>query len=114
MLRVFKQYYPIRNIFFVVGEGIFIFISVFIVSRILLGSQLPVDDGKLILKILLITAVCQACLYYSDLYDFKVSSNFNELSIRLMQALLMPSSRDDGYAASLSIIPVSLAAPSGK
>ena len=87
MLRVFKQYYPIRNIFFVVGEGIFIFISVFIVSRILLGSQLPVDDGKLILKILLITAVCQTCLYYSDLYDFKVSTNFNELGIRLMQAL---------------------------
>ena len=87
MLRVFKQYYPIRNIFFVIGEGIFIFISVFIVSRILLGSQPPTENGWLMLKILLVTAVCQACLYYNDLYDFKVSSNFNELGIRLMQAL---------------------------
>lgn len=87
MLRVFKQYYPIRNIFFVVGEGIFIFISVFVVSRILLGSLPPSEHGWLVLKILLITAVCQTCLYYNDLYDFKVSTNFNELGIRLMQAL---------------------------
>ena len=87
MLRVFKQYYPIRNIFFVVGEGIFIFISVFIVSRILLGNPPPVNGGWLMLKILLITAVLQACLYYNDLYDVKVFRNFNELGIRLMQAL---------------------------
>jgi sugar transferase (PEP-CTERM system associated) len=87
MLRVFKQYYPIRNIFFVIGEGIFMFMSVFIVSRIFLGSAPPADDGLLVLKILLVTAVCQACLYYNDLYDFKVSTNFNELGVRLMQAL---------------------------
>jgi sugar transferase (PEP-CTERM system associated) len=87
MLRVFKQYHPIRNIFFVVGEGTFIFISVYIVTRILLGHPPPADGGWLMLKILLITAVCQGCLYYNDLYDFKVSSNFNELGIRLMQAL---------------------------
>ena len=87
MLRVFKQYYPIRNIFFVVGEGIFIFISVFIVSWILLGNPPPAESGWLVLKILLITAVCQACLYYNDLYDFKVSGNFNELGFRLMEAL---------------------------
>ena len=87
MLRVFKQYYPIRNIFFVLGEGIFIFISVLIVSRILLGSLPSADNGWLVLKILLIPAVCQTCLYYNDLYDFKISTNFNELGIRLMQAL---------------------------
>jgi len=87
MLRVFKQYYPIRNIFFVVGEGIFIFISVFIVSWLLLGRPSPADELWLLLKILLVTAVCQTCLYYNDLYDFQVSSNFNELGIRLMQAL---------------------------
>ena len=87
MLRVFKQYHPIRNIFFVVGEGISIYISVYIVCRILLGHPPPADGGWLMLKILLITAVCQGCLYYNDLYDFKVSSNFNELGIRLMQAL---------------------------
>ena len=87
MLRVFKQYYPIRNIFFVVGEGIFLFISVLIVSWILLGNLLPADGGLLLLKVLLISAVCQACLYYNDLYDFKVFGDFNELGIRLMQAL---------------------------
>ena len=76
MLRIFKQYYPIRNIFFVTGEGVFIFISVFIVSRILLGNPSLADDAWLLLKILLVTAVCQASLYYNDLYDFKVSSNW--------------------------------------
>jgi len=87
MLRVFKQYYPIRNIFFVVGEGIFIFISVFIMSRVILGDTFSTGGGWLSLKILLITVVCQSCLYYNDLYEFKVSRNFNELAIRLMEAV---------------------------
>jgi sugar transferase (PEP-CTERM system associated) len=41
----------------------------------------------LFLKILLITFVCQICLYYNDLYDLKVVDAFKELGIRLIQAL---------------------------
>jgi len=87
MLRVFKQYYPIRNVFFVVGEGLFIFLSVLLASFLILGRDCFIYDQFLLLKILLITIVCQTCLYYNDLYDFKISKNYNELGIRLFQAL---------------------------
>ena len=87
MLRLFKQYYPIRNIFFVIGEGLFIFFSVLIASLIPHGQDPFVFDRFLGGKILLITLVCQICLYYNDLYDFKVTDSFSELGIRLLQAL---------------------------
>ena len=87
MLRIFKQNYPIRNIFFVFGEGIFIYVSVLVASLILLGPQSFVLDPWQYLKILLVTLVCQASLYYNDLYDLKIASTFNELSIRMLQAL---------------------------
>jgi FlaA1/EpsC-like NDP-sugar epimerase len=87
MLRVFKQYYPIRNIFFVLGEGVFIYLSVLIASRLILGDDLFFLSWFMVGKIFLITFVCQACLYYNDLYDFKVTDSFRELGIRLLQAL---------------------------
>jgi hypothetical protein len=67
MLRVFKQYYPIRNIFFVLGEGVFIYLSVLIASRLILGEDLFFLSWFMAGRIFLITFVCQACLYYNDL-----------------------------------------------
>ena len=87
MLRVFKKYYPIRNVFFVIGEGLFIFFSVFLSSMIILGPEFLNNDQYLIFKILLIAVVCQTCLYYNDLYDIKFSENLKELSLRLLQSL---------------------------
>ncbi len=87
MLQIFKKYYPLRNIFFVAGEGIFIFISVLLASMIILGQESFVLNHQLLMKVFLITAVCQACLYYNDLYDLKITNSFNELGIRLLQAL---------------------------
>ena len=87
MLRVFKKYYPIRNVFFVVGEGLFIFASVFLSIWITMGFEAFIYDHYIWLKILLITAVCQVCLYYNDMYDFKISENYKEIGFRLIQAL---------------------------
>jgi sugar transferase (PEP-CTERM system associated) len=87
MLRIFQKYYPIRNIFFVIGEGIFIFTSVYIASWIILGTELGNLYGYHTLKILLITVICQICLYYNELYDFKITESIKELGIRLVQAL---------------------------
>lgn len=87
MLRLFKQYYPIRNALFVLGEGIFIFLAVFIACWLLLGGQTILFQIDVILKALLITITCQACLYYNDLYDLKVTDTLTELGIRLLQAL---------------------------
>lgn len=47
---------------------------------------MQVDMG-FVLKALLITATCQICLYYNNLYDLKVTVTFTELGIRLLQAL---------------------------
>jgi len=87
MLRIFKQYYPIRNIFFFIGEGIVIFTAVLVACWLLLNVGLYGIDRWLCLKILLISLVCQTCLYYNDLYDLKVTDTFYELGIRLLQAL---------------------------
>ncbi len=87
MLRIFRQYYPIRNIFFVIGESLFIYNSVLVANWILSGSGHLVIDQWLFLKILLIAFVCQACLYYNDLYDLNVADNFSELGVRLLQSL---------------------------
>lgn len=87
MLRLFKQYYPIRNAIFVLGEGIFIFLSVILACWLLLGKENFHFEYFLILKILLITVTCQVCLYYNDLYDLKITDTLAELGIRLLQAL---------------------------
>lgn len=87
MLRIFKQYYPVRNAFFVVGEGLFIFLSVIIASWLLIGHDFIMVDQALLFKTLLISVVCQLFLYYNDLYDLNVTNTYRELFIRLLQAL---------------------------
>ena len=88
MLRIFKQYYPIRNALFVFGEGIFIFSSVLIASRIILKLEnSSLQDQGVFWKALLITIICQICLFYNDLYDLKITDTLVELGIRLLQAL---------------------------
>ena len=87
MLRLFKQYYPVRNAIFVVGEGLFIFLSVIIASWILIGNHFISSSHSLVLKTLLIAAVSQMCLYYNGLYDLKVTDSLKELFVRLVQAL---------------------------
>ena len=87
MLRIFKQYYPIRNIFFVLGEAVVIFSAVFLASYVRFGTDIFVIDRWLFFKTLLITCACQTCLYYNDLYDLGISDTVPELTIRLFQSL---------------------------
>jgi len=87
MLRIFRQYYPIRNIFFVIGESLVIYISVLAANWILSGGEPIHFDHWLCLKILLMALVCQSSLYYNNLYDLNVTDRFRELGIRLLQSL---------------------------
>lgn len=87
MLRLFKRYYPIRNALFVLGEGVIIFISVIVASLLVIGDKHLSIEYAMVLKALIITILCQACLYYNDLYNFKVTDSFTELGIRLLQSL---------------------------
>jgi sugar transferase (PEP-CTERM system associated) len=87
MLRLFRQYYPIRNIFFVIGEGLFICLSVVIASRLIIGTGYHFIGRWLLLKIFIVVFTIQSCLYFNDLYDLKVSDTMLETGIRLLQAL---------------------------
>jgi sugar transferase (PEP-CTERM system associated) len=87
MLRIFRQYYPIRNVIFAVGEGCVIYLAVTIACWIKLGVDLAVLDKLIVFKSLLITVVCQISLYYNDLYDLTITDHYAELGIRLLQAL---------------------------
>ncbi len=87
MLRLFKQFYPIRNIFFIFGEAVLIFISVIIASYITLGNDVIFHQTTLYLKAFLITLICQTCLYHNEMYDVKIVDNRQELFWRLVQSL---------------------------
>ena len=64
-----------------------IFGSVLLATVLLTFSPSYWFDMMLVLRILLITFICQICLYYNDLYDFDVAATLPEISIRLLQAL---------------------------
>ncbi|MDP2799366.1 MAG: capsular biosynthesis protein CpsE, partial [Deltaproteobacteria bacterium] len=78
MIKIFNQYYPIRNVLFVVGEGGLIFLSVILAAMVRLGGLDGgwLGDNLIWSKIFLITLVCQVSLYYFDLYDLKVTDTF--------------------------------------
>ncbi len=87
MLNILKQYYPIRNIIFFMAEGAVIFFSVLLALVILTYSDSFLFDFFLVVRILIITIICQISFYYNDLYDFKAASTVYEILIRLMQSL---------------------------
>ena len=87
MLRIFRQYYPIRNIFFVFGEGLVIYASIIIASLIYVNLNSILPDPWVYLKALFITFIFQLFLYYNDLYNLNITNSFVELSIRIIQAL---------------------------
>ena len=86
MLRLFRQYYPIRNIFFVIGEGVFIYGSVLAGALIIIGPPALHQEPWFYAKLLMITAVCQICLYYNELYDLNIADSAKELSTRMLQS----------------------------
>ncbi|MBT8358782.1 MAG: TIGR03013 family PEP-CTERM/XrtA system glycosyltransferase [Deltaproteobacteria bacterium] len=87
MLRFFKQYYPIRNIFFVIGEGFFIYISVLAATWMLFNPESFAFNNLFSRKASLIAFVCMICLYFNDVYDLQITNSYFELGIRLFQAL---------------------------
>ena len=78
-----------RPIVLVGGETALLLAGVAAGTYVRLGDYgltlLLTADG--LLKALLIVAVCQTCLYYSDLYDLRGIVDFVDLAVRLIQAL---------------------------
>lgn len=87
MLRLLKQYFPIRNIVFSLVEGLIIFSSVLLATVLLTFSNSYLFDFLLVVRISVVTIICQVSLYYNDLYDFELSVKVSEICLRMMQAL---------------------------
>lgn len=87
MLRLFKQFYPIRNIFFILGEGFLIFITVITISGFFQNIDIKSLNYLLYLKAFLIALICQICLYYNEMYDVKIVEDYHVLLGNMARAL---------------------------
>lgn len=87
MIRIFKLDYPVRNIFLVVSESISIWSSICISYMLFLNVNSYTLNSWEMFKILIITIICQLCLFCNELYNMKVVCRVNELGIRLFQSM---------------------------
>lgn len=73
--------------FFAAGEGLIIFSSVIVAYWTNVDAYSFRFEEWMFFKVFLIAFVCQACLYFNDLYDLAISDSLAETSIRLLQSL---------------------------
>ena len=78
-----------RALLLVVAESVLIVGAVWLAAYIRFGDWMweVMRDENGMRKALLITLVCQACLYYADLYELRRIGDRKELLIRIVQAL---------------------------
>jgi sugar transferase (PEP-CTERM system associated) len=85
MATLFMQRVTWRSWLLIGAETALIFGAVAGAARMRLpGSALSADH---LVKALIIALLCQMCLYYAELYDFRVLRDRRELVVRLLQAL---------------------------
>src|SRR4051794_8938599 len=89
MSRVLAKGVTLRAVFLVLAESSLIIGAVGMAAYIRLGewTWIIMAEEHGFAKALLIAAVCQLCLYYSDLYDFHKISDRRDLFVRIAQAL---------------------------
>ena len=81
-MQLFNRHVSTRSLTVFTGEMVLIFGSVALVSAL----QSTPDLAGNVWKILLVTLVCQLCLYYNDFYDLTLVHSNRELVVRLLQA----------------------------
>jgi sugar transferase (PEP-CTERM system associated) len=81
-MQLFNRHVSMRSLTVFAGELLLIFGSVALAALV---QHTPDLAGNL-WKILLVTVVCQLCLYYNDFYDLTVVHSNRELVVRLLQA----------------------------
>jgi sugar transferase (PEP-CTERM system associated) len=84
MATLFRQRVTWRLLTLLASEACLIVCAVTLSAFLRTGQALTSDN---LLKALLIAAACQLCLYYAELYDFRVLSDRREVFLRLLQAL---------------------------
>jgi sugar transferase (PEP-CTERM system associated) len=84
MARIFMQRVTWRMLALLASEALLIIGAVLLAAHARIGLDFTQIEVS---KALLIAAVCQLCLYYADLYDFRVLCDRREVFLRLLQAL---------------------------
>ena len=86
MLRIFGKKYPYRKLILFFGEGLFLLISLAIIT--LFKEPTALTNNLLSwFRLIFIVIVCLLCLYYFDLYTFKKGYSYFDMTTRLFQAL---------------------------
>ncbi|HSL22763.1 MAG TPA: TIGR03013 family XrtA/PEP-CTERM system glycosyltransferase [Vicinamibacterales bacterium] len=85
MATVFRQRVPWRSLALIASETVLIVFAISSATYILTpgGGLAP---GELA-RALMIVAVCQLCLYFAELYDFRILAERRETFVRLLHAL---------------------------
>ncbi len=88
MLNLLKKYYPVRNVLFVVGEGLLIFLTINLAYLFFSGLAIyRIDILNDAVRAAVVTIVFQVCLYFFDLYDLSViTTNFIDWLAKIIQA----------------------------
>jgi sugar transferase (PEP-CTERM system associated) len=81
-MQLFNRHVSTRSLTVFTGELVLIFGSVALAATL----QGATDLGLSLWKIVLVTVVCQLCLYYNDFYDLTLVHSNRELVVRLLQA----------------------------
>jgi len=82
-MQLFNRYVSTRSLTVFTGELLLIFGSVVLAALL----QDTPDLAANVWKIVLVTLVCQLCLYYNDFYDLTVVHSSRELIVRLLQSV---------------------------
>ena len=85
MSNILMQRLTWRSTTLIGFESLLIAFAVSIGVYLRLAGSTPA--GGLVPRVLLVMVVCQLCLYYRNLYEFRVIANRSELLIRVLQAL---------------------------
>jgi sugar transferase (PEP-CTERM system associated) len=81
-MQLFNRHVSTRSLTVFTGELVLIFGSVALAA----AFQSTPDLAGNLWKILLVTLICQLCLYYNDFYDLTLMHSSRELVVRLLQA----------------------------
>lgn len=88
MIKILNQYFPGRLFILLATENVLILLGIWAGISYHLGSvRLSASDPTLFGKAVMITLICQFCLYYADIYDLRNIGSKIEICLRVMQAL---------------------------
>jgi sugar transferase (PEP-CTERM system associated) len=85
-MQVFNRNVSVRGLTVFGFEIILISGSMALAASLHGGFRDAGSAGEMLSKIIVVTALCQLCFYYNDLYDLTVVHSNRELVVRLLQA----------------------------